>query len=225
MGTNHLITFSWKKATLLSLSVGLLVAGLSAFVQTGQITAQAPPAQNQVAVLAATTSVPAEVVASGSGSSYSEDDQPERLVITSIGVNARVQSVGLHWRGDGTMGIPSNMTDVAWYNGGPSPGTPGNAVIAGHLDGKGVPEAVFYHLGSLKPGDLVEVTSKGGTAMQFRVVAIKTYDKDAPTTDIFIGDASKARLNLITCTGDWDASLKTYNKRVIVFTEMVSKES
>ena len=46
------------------------------------------------------------------------------------------------------MGVPTNFTDVGWYRYGPAPGTPGNAVIDGHLDGKSVPEAVFYNLGT-----------------------------------------------------------------------------
>ena len=111
--------------------------------------------------------------------------------------------------------------DVAWYNGGPAPGAPGSAVINGHLDGKEVPQAVFYNLGKLKPGDLVEVEDKKGRVVQFRVTGTKLYDYDAPTAEIFAGDASKTQLNLITCTGDWLKTEKLYSKRIVVFTELV----
>ena len=204
------------KKVFLVLGVGLLTAGLSLFLQTSGFTVQAflPGGQTP----ATTTEVSAPP---GSGSSYTVPGAPARLRIPAIGVDANVQSVGLSWKGTGDMGIPTNFTDVAWYNGGPAPGAPGSAVINGHLDGKEVPQAVFYNLGKLKPGDLVEVEDKKGMLLQFRVVETKLYDYDAPTAEIFAGDASKTRLNLITCTGDWLTTEKLYSKRIVVFTELV----
>jgi LPXTG-site transpeptidase (sortase) family protein len=211
--------FSWKSALLLSLGVGLLAAGLSIFLQARSETIHSDLANNPVPVAAA-PSAPA-----GSGSSFEMPGKPARLVIPSIAVDAAVQSVGLFWNGNGEMGIPTNFTDVAWYNGGPIPGMPGSAVIDGHLDGRNVKEAVFYNLGNLKPGDLVEVVDAAGKTWQFQVVRLADYDYNASTTDIFSGDGSKARLNLITCTGDWIPSQKLYNKRIVVFTELVTTSS
>ena len=206
-------TFSWKTAILVSFGVGLLAAGLSVFLQTQGVTVSA------LSTVLPVVAVPAPV---GSASAYQIPGKPARLVIPAIGVDANVQSVGLYWRGDGTLGIPTNFTDVAWYNGGPKPGEPGSAVIDGHFDGRNVKEAVFYNLGSLKTGDLVEVVDTTGKTFDFKVVDVKTYDYNAPTTDIFSTDTSSARLNLITCAGDWDKSQETYNKRVVVFTELVT---
>lgn len=200
-----------KKAVLLSLAVGLLIAGLSAFLQTRGF------------AVAAYTQEPAaaSTAAQGSGTSFAQPAAPARLSIPSIGVDANVQSVGLSWKGDGKMGIPTNLTDVAWYNEGPRPGMPGIAVINGHVDGKGVPEAVFYNLDKLKPGDEVSVVDKKGTVLQFRVVGSKTYDYDAPTGDIFTGDSAKTLLNLITCSGDWDKEKKTYRQRTVVTAQLL----
>ncbi len=208
-------TFSWGKALLLSLGVGLLVAGLSLFAQTQSLAAE---------VSSAGVSAPlAAPAAKGAGASYQIPGTPVRLIIPSIGVDAHIQSVGLAWQGTGDMGIPTNFTDVGWYNQGPLPGMPGSAVIDGHLDGKDVKEAVFYNLAELKPGDLVEIVDAKGTTLQFRVVAAKLYDYNAPTTDIFSTGMSKVGLNLITCAGSWDKTEKLYDKRVVVFTELVSK--
>lgn len=211
MNANSTKTFSWKKAVILSLSVGLLVAGLSLFLQTRAIPVQAL----EEAVL---STVPAPI---GNGTSFAPPSLPARLIIPAIGVNAVVQSVGLSWKGDGTMGIPGNFTDVAWYNQGPRPGMPGIAVINGHLDGKDIPQAVFYDLDKLKPGDLIEVVDQKGMALQFQVVMSEVYEYDAPTTDIFLGNPSKARLNLITCAGDWNREHKVYEKRIVVTAELV----
>src|SRR3989338_132139 len=202
-----------KKAVLLSIGVGLLVAGLSVFIQTRELAAQT---YTQEPTSSSTTP-------QGSGTSFTEPAEPARLIIPAIGVDAAIQSVGLSWKGDGTIGIPTNFTDVAWYNQGPKPGMPGIAVINGHVDGKDVEKAVFYDLGKLKPGDAVEVVDKKGTVLQFRVVESRTYDYDSPTDDIFIGDSAKTRLNLITCSGDWDREKKTYRQRTVVTAELVTE--
>ena len=218
MDTNSAKTFSWKTALLLSLGVGLLSAGLSVFVQARSQTIQGFSTEGgpKPAV-----SVAAPTVV-GLGSSFAMPALPVRLIIPAIGVDAAIQSVGLFWNGDGTMSIPTNFTDVAWYNGGPAPGAPGSAVIDGHLDGRNVREAVFYNLGNLKPGDLVEVLDASGTLWRFQVARLMTYDYNASTSDIFSGDTSAARLNLITCAGSWIKSQKLYNKRIVVFTELIT---
>ena len=56
---------------------------------------------------------------------------------------------------------------------------------------------------------------------KFKVVEVKLYDYNATTTDIFNSDTSQARLNLITCGGSWDKTQGIYNKRVVVFTELI----
>jgi hypothetical protein len=67
--------------------------------------------------------------------------RPVRLRIPSLNIDAAVQWVGVDFQG--RMGLPSNYTDVAWYDGGPTPGSPGNADIAGHFDSTTGP-TVFY---------------------------------------------------------------------------------
>ncbi len=215
MNTDSTNRFSWRTAILVSFGVGLLAAGLSVFAQTHGVIPQELSAENPFTVLTG----PAP---SGVATSYDVPGKPARLIIPSIGVAANVQSVGLYWKGAGTVGIPPNFTDVAWYNKGPKPGEPGSAVIDGHLDGQNVKEAVFYNLAKLVPGDMVQVIDAKGKTLQFKVVDVKTYDYKAPTAEIFSGDASKARLNLITCAGSWDKTAKLYNKRIVVFTELVS---
>lgn len=198
-----------KRAVFIVLTVGLLTASLSVFIQIRRAGGQ---------IFTVATSSPATV---GVGSSFNAPGMPTRLIIPRLGTDAHIQSVGLSWRGNGDMEIPTNFTDVAWYNGGPRPGMPGSAVIDGHLDGKNVPQAVFYNLKLLQPGDLVEVVDDKGAVLQFKVVASKIYGYDTTTTDIFSGDTSKAGLNLITCTGDWDKNEKIYTERLVVFTERV----
>lgn len=197
---------------LVSLGTGLLMAGLLVFHKN-----EVQVVQNSIIQ---SSKIVEEVVSSTNiGTSFEAPAEPVRLRIPSIGVDANIQSAGL--LKDGTMGIPTNFTDVAWYNRGARPGMPGSAVIDGHLDGKDVPEAVFYNLGRLRVGDLVEVEDSRGVVLKFKVVDIETYDYKASASEVFSGDATKARLNLITCGGNWDKSKKTYDERVVVFTELI----
>src|ERR1700704_2334116 len=60
------------------------------------------------------------------------DPYPARLVISKIGVDATIEARGL----DASRNLltPKDFNDVAWYNLGPAPGQPGNALVNGHVD-------------------------------------------------------------------------------------------
>lgn len=147
---------------------------------------------------------------------------PVRLVIPAIGVDAAVQHVGLDTSGSGEMAVPSNFTDVGWYQHGVRPGMNGSAVIAGHLNGKEVPEAVFYDLHKLKVGDEVVIRSEHRIEDIYRVVRVQSYDFDSATDEVFVSTDGKARLNLITCGGRWLAEAQLYDTRTVVFTERIT---
>lgn len=144
---------------------------------------------------------------------------PVRLVIPAIEVDAKVQHVGLSPDDNEEMDVPSNFTDVGWYQHGVRPGMRGSAVIAGHLNGKEVPEAVFYDLHTLQIGDEIVIMSEERIEDIFYVVKIETYAYDAPTDEVFVSTDGKARLNLITCSGEWLPEDSVYNQRTVVFAE------
>lgn len=158
--------------------------------------------------------------------SYGEEEWipelPVRLVIPAIEVDAEVQYVGLAESGTGEMAVPDNFTDVGWYAHGIRPGMKGSAVMAGHFNGKKTPQAVFYDLHTLEAGDEVIIMSADRIEDIFYVVRVETYDYDAATTDVFVSTDGKKRLNLITCGGDWMPDTKLYNKRTVVFTELLT---
>jgi sortase A len=147
---------------------------------------------------------------------------PVRLLIPALGLDAEVQYVGLDESGSGEMAVPSNFTDVGWYKDGVRTGMRGSAVIAGHYNGKGVPEAVFYNLDTLDIGDEVVIMSAERIEDIFSVVKVKTYDYDDDATDVFVSTDGKKRLNLITCGGEWLRDEGRYDKRTVVFTELLT---
>jgi len=140
-----------------------------------------------------------------------------RLVIPRIGVDAIIQPVGRD--AAGAMAAPPSLRSVGWFNRGPLPGQPGDAVIDGHF---GLPSqpAVFRKLQLLRPGDVVEVIWADGHSLDFKVSGVQTVNADAHPTGVF-APTGPARLSLITCAGAWVQSKGTYSDRLIV-TAMLS---
>lgn len=143
---------------------------------------------------------------------------PSVLIIPSIGVKANVVEVGL--TKEGNMGISDDGRVVAWYRYGKRPGEVGSAVINGHVDTKELKQAVFYDLDKLKKGDIIEVVDKNSVTFKFKVVAKKIYDFDDSSAEVF-ASSSVPMLNLITCAGEWIPSQKIYDKRIVVFSQLM----
>lgn len=180
----------------------------------------ATPTAQATAVASAATSASIKAVAPAPAPTATPTPVlPKTLEIPAIGVKAPVEEVGL--TSDGSMDVPKQWDDVGWYEYGPPPGQTGNAAIAGHLDSTTAP-AVFWHLGSLKPGDKVIVTLANAQQITFVVTQTVSYPWDKAPLDKVFGPASTANLNLITCGGSWDAAHKNYSNRVVVYTTRAS---
>ncbi|QQG38312.1 MAG: class F sortase [Candidatus Kaiserbacteria bacterium] len=150
----------------------------------------------------------------------SPEAYPARLEIPSLDIDAAVQYVGINAKGN--MANPSNFTDVGWYKGGTVPGSVGSAVMAGHLDNALALDGVFKRLKELKAGDSMYVTTVGGEKLRFVVQEASVYNYlQAPVERIF-KRADRARLNLITCEGEWIKSDKTYDERRVVYAVLAS---
>ncbi|MBU8853406.1 class F sortase [Bacillus sp. FJAT-26377] len=147
--------------------------------------------------------------------------EPSRISIPSLGIRADVESVGLTSKG--TMELPSDDKLTAWYKNGALPGEQGNAVIAGHVDNKTGP-AVFFDLKNIKVGEEIIIAGKNGGRLTFIVQEKKSYPyDDAPIPAIF-GFSQQKKLNLITCTGNFDRKKKTHLERLVV-TGFLKEES
>src|SRR5690242_20464885 len=91
---------------------------------------------------------------------------PLRLVISKIGVDAPIEARGLD--ANRNLATPTDFHDVAWYDLGPRPGEPGNAILNGHVDWW-TGAAVFTDLSRLRVGDTIEVVRADGQAVDFKV--------------------------------------------------------
>ncbi|MGI8549529.1 MAG: class F sortase [Dehalococcoidia bacterium] len=144
---------------------------------------------------------------------------PVALAVPSIGIDANVQYVGV--ADDGSMDIPSNFEDAAWYQPGYLPGQPGNAVFDGHVSSTAA-EAVFFHVQDLKIGARISVTGADGTVLTFQVAEVEMYALDsAPVAKIF-GSTGWPQVVLITCGGDWHPDLHLFDHRTVVYAPLAS---
>lgn len=142
---------------------------------------------------------------------------PVRLTIPAIKVDATILHVGV--ASDGSMETTKDPDRLGWYELGQRPGEIGSAVIAGHYGWRdGIP-AVFDHLDDLRVGDKVYSEDEKKLVTIFVVRDVRTYNQNDDAQDVFHSADNKAHLNLITCEGTWDASSKSYPKRLVVFTD------
>jgi hypothetical protein len=143
---------------------------------------------------------------------------PVRLRIPRIGVDASVEAVGL--LNNGSMDVPRALDDAGWLGTSAVPGSVGNAVIDGHLDGRAGQPAAFWSLGELRAGDVIYVTMGDGRQMQFAVTRVARYQRGSvPLVNVF-GPSHQAHLNLITCAGPYLGRDGGYRDRLVVFTAL-----
>lgn len=142
---------------------------------------------------------------------------PVTLEIPAIGVKSDIENVGE--LENGQMGVPEGVDNVGWFEPGTLPGNSGSSVMAGHIDSLTGP-AVFYKLDKLKKDDKVVVRDADGKSLTFIVTKTEKYPrKNAPIEEIF-GFSYGSRLNLITCTGEFNRKAKTHEERLVVYTEL-----
>lgn len=142
---------------------------------------------------------------------------PVRLKIPKIGVDTSIEAVG--FAPDGTVDVPKNQKNAAWFNLGPRPGETGNAIITGHYGWKDKDASAFDNLYKLRPGDKLFIEDDQGTTTTFVVQGNRRYGPNANASKVFVSNDNKPHLNLITCEGDWNETAKSYTKRLVIFAD------
>ncbi|WP_328741790.1 class F sortase [Streptomyces caniferus] len=142
---------------------------------------------------------------------------PERLSIPSLQVSSTLETLGQH--ANGTMETPRDPDKAGWYRPGPTPGSQGPAVIAGHVSWNGKP-SVFEKLSSMKAGDTIEVARQDGKTAKFTVDRVAQYPKNKfPTVEVY-KNLDHAGLRLITCGGQYNQGRHYYPDNVVVFASL-----
>lgn len=141
---------------------------------------------------------------------------PVALHVGAIDITAPIEAYGVD-RSTGEMDVPNNVRDVAWYQYGPSPGQPGSAVLAAHVDLESQGAGVFFRLDELVPGDIVTVEYDDGSFRSFEVEARVTYEKTEIPLDVIFANEGPPVLTLITCGGGFNPSVRSYDSNVVVY--------
>ncbi|MCX4700936.1 class F sortase [Streptomyces sp. NBC_01373] len=156
--------------------------------------------------------------ARGSAAPALPPSPPDRIRIPSIRVNAPLMGLGL--TASGSLDVPPAARGnlAGWYEAGTTPGERGTAIVAGHVDNADGP-AVFYHLGALRKGAVIEVDRRDGEVAVFTVDTVEVYDaQDFPDEKVY-GAAARPELRVITCGGGYSRSTG-YQGNVVVFAHL-----
>ncbi|MFE9636878.1 class F sortase [Streptomyces sp. NPDC006463] len=157
----------------------------------------------------------------GTGESRAEPalarSEPQKITIPSLGLSSSLET--LRQNADGTMQTPKDPALAGWYEPGPTPGSQGPAVIAGHVTWNGA-SAVFEKLKTMKAGDTIKVTRQDSKTVTFTVDRVAEYPKaEFPTLEVY-KNLDHAGLRLVTCGGDFDPKKHYYDSNVVVFARM-----
>lgn len=183
----------------------------------------APPAPSPLhsgtASPAGTAPAAASASPTGTAPQSLAPSKPTRVRIPAIRVNAPL--VGLSLTSGGQLASPpeTDRNLAGWYQDGTTPGSIGTAIIGGHVDTH-AGQAVFYNLGALRKGALIDIDRADGTVARFTIDAVEAYtSKQFPDRKVY-GAAQRPELRLITCGAGFDKRRRQYLGNVVAFAHL-----
>ncbi|MFF8025584.1 class F sortase [Streptomyces sp. NPDC007896] len=195
--------------------VGILVLALSLFGGHGKPSDPFDPSAKPHAVAGLAPSSAARPAGK-----HLPRSEPTRLLIPKIDVDAPFTELAVDAAGKLQPPTADDTNLVGWYSKGVSPGEPGAAIIAGHVDTT-TSAAVFADLRELGEGDQFTVKRADGRDATFVVDSADTFAKDDFPDKRVYADTRDAEVRLITCAGDYDHSAKDYTENLVVFAHLV----
>ena len=188
-------------------------AASTAAEATGQPTPSPPRSPSQSPSASASAPTTAEPLSAS---------RPTAVRMPGIDVESSIHGLGLDEQGQLMVPSGERYDEVAWYDGSPTPGEVGPAVLEGHVTGTGYAPSVFFELGDTRKGDRIEVDRADGSTATFEVTEVKSTPKDDfPRVDVY-GATDGPELRVITCGGTYDENAGRHLDNVIVFAELVA---
>ena len=198
-------------------AAGLLTAGFLS-QDPAPPSAQADSTNSSEAPGPPASQAPAEPLQEGPVGPEMASSPPVKISIPDLKVTSSMERLDLE--PDKNLSVPRDPDKTGWYVGGPAPGVLGPAVIAGHVTWDGGP-AVFFKVGSMKPGQQIEVERRNGSTAVFEVEKITQVAKNEFPTEEVYGSINHAGLRLITCGGTFNKKTNSYLDNVVVFAKLV----
>ena len=159
------------------------------------------------------------------GDTPPSDAPIQRVIIEGADIdNASVLTLGLQ-ADNRTFEVPTNATQVAWYDFSGLPGEDGKApILAAHVDYQGQ-RGPFYTLTEASEGSNIYLVMADGTIYQYRVVSNRDIAKAVLSWEDVGCDANQCFVTdvvtLITCGGNFNPRTRSYNDNVVVRAELV----
>lgn len=145
-------------------------------------------------------------------------DEPKKLTISKIGVNAIIQQTGVDQNNE--IAVPNNVHLTGWFTQSVKPGQNGLAIIAGHVSGR-TTNGVFENLQNIQKGDEFEIERGDGTVLKYRVIDTQQVAADQAASVLFSQSPTvTSQVNLVTCGGKFNSSTNRYHDRIIVSGEL-----
>jgi hypothetical protein len=115
----------------------------------------------------------------------------------------------------GVLEPPSDISTAGWWVSGPRPGTPGRAVITGHIDSTAGLGA-FAALDLLRSGDTIALDEADGRVLHFKVTARQQIEKTQLDPRLLQHTTNASDLLLVTCIGSFDYSTRSYDSNLLI---------
>lgn len=157
-----------------------------------------------------------------------EDAEPapiQRIIVEDAAIdNSAILTLGLQADG-ATFEVPTNATQVAWYDFSGLPGEEEKApILAAHVSYRGQ-RGVFFDLPAAAPGSFIYLIMADGTAYKYEVVFNRDIAKTVLTwedlgcdpTQCFVDES----ITLVTCGGSFNPRTRSYNDNVVVRAQLV----
>lgn len=147
--------------------------------------------------------------------------EPTRISVAGLVSNMPVESQGLDARGQ--MALPVSPSVAGWYRFASAPASrSGSTVIASHVDAIGEGLGPFAQLRNVPVGTEVTIVDSAGDTHVYRVTTIERIEKEVVPWNDYFSTAGAPRLVLVTCGGEYDAAVGSYDDNYIVTAEKVS---
>jgi hypothetical protein len=159
------------------------------------------------------------------GDTPPSDAPIQRIIVEGADIdNASIITLGLQ-ADNRTFEVPTNATQVAWYDFSGLPGEEGKApTLAAHVDYQGQ-RGPFYTLTEASEGSNIYLVMADGTIYQYRVVSNRDIAKSVLSWEDVGCDANQCyvsdAITLITCGGNFNPRTRSYNDNVVVRAELV----
>ncbi len=146
---------------------------------------------------------------------------PVTISVAGIVTDMPVEPKGLDNRSQ--MALPVSPFVAGWYEFASAPASDaGSTVIASHVDALGEGLGPFSQLRNVSVGTEVSIRDSAGVTHVYRVTGVERIDKNVVPWNDYFSNAGAPRLVLVTCGGEYDPAVGSYDDNYIVTAEKVS---